>query len=206
MAETRRFPDAGAAALARADRVLGGVELATAMVAGVVIFIVMWVGVAEILLRKMFNSPLYGQLDLIEQTMALYAILPISYCWRLAGHIRVDLVIHAFHGRARWVVELLTTLAALALMTALFPGILHFFDNAFEIGNSTMNTRWPTWPSKFVPVVAFAVLWVRLVLELIGYLRLVRHPAAEPIAVPKHPDPVQEALAESGASDPPSRI
>lgn len=180
-------------------------ELATAVVAGVVIFVVMCVGMTEIVSRKLFNAPLYGQLDAIEQTMALYAILPISYCWRYAGHIRVDLLIDLTHGRCRWVAELATTVAALALITAIYPGILHFFDNAWEIGDSTINTRWPTWPSKFVPVVAFAILWLRLALEVAGYLRLVAQPAAEPIAVPKHPDPVKEVLEEAGISDPSSR-
>ncbi|BBK33282.1 TRAP-type mannitol/chloroaromatic compound transport system permease small subunit [Stella humosa] len=197
-----RPPGPAARALALADRALAKVELATAVIAGLVIFFVMWVGVAEIVLRKGFNAPLYGQLDLIEQTMALYAILSISYCWRLAGHIRVDLLIDQFHGRARWVVEFGTTLAALALVTAIWPGILHFFENALDIGDSTMNTRWPTWPSKLVPVVAFSILWVRLALELVGFARLIACPDAEPIAVPRHPDPVREAVGDADAADP----
>ena len=99
----------GVSALAAADRVLRTIEFATVVIAGIVIFFVMWVGVAEIFSRKLFNYPLYGQLDLIELTMSSYAILPISYCWRAAGHIRVDLMIDRFEGRRRWFVELLTT-------------------------------------------------------------------------------------------------
>lgn len=205
MTAEERPPGPAAGALALADRTLSWVEFATAVVAGLVIFFVMWVGVAEILLRRGFNAPLYGQLDLVEQTMALYALLPISYCWRLAGHIRVDLLIDNFHGRGRWIVESLTTLAALVLITVLWPGVLHFFENALEIGDSTMNTRWPTWPSKFVPVVAFSILWLRLVLELIGFLRLVAWPDATPIAVPAHPDLVEEAVAGSADADPAAR-
>ncbi|MGE0713924.1 MAG: TRAP transporter small permease subunit [Alphaproteobacteria bacterium] len=194
-------PEAGgAAALSAADRWLKLVEGATAIIGGAVIFIVMWVGVAEILLRKLFNSPLYGQLDLIEQTMAAYALLTVSYCWRQGGHIRVDLLIDFFHGRARLVFELLTTVAALALITAIWPGVYHFFDNAWEIGDSTINTRWPTWPSKFVPVVGFSILWLRLVLEAIGFLRLIAHPDAVPIAVPERHVPVDDALEESAVA------
>lgn len=170
--------------LGKLDRGLCGVEWATAVLAGIVVFCVMFVGVAEIFLRKVFNSPLYGQLDLIELSMCAYTLLTISYCWRMAGHIRVDLVIDRFHGRTRWMIELITTLMALGLVTALLPGVLHFFENAFEIGDSTINTRWPTWPSKFVPVIGFSILWLRLLLECWGYLRLIRDPEAKPIAVP----------------------
>lgn len=170
--------------LGKLDRGLCWIEWVTAVFAGTVIFCVMFVGVAEIFLRKIFNSPLYGQLDFIELTICTYALLTISYCWRMAGHIRVDLVIDRFRGRSRWVIELITTVMALGLITALLPGIFHFFQNALEIGDSTINTRWPTWPSKFVPVIGFSLLWLRLLLECWGYSRLILDPLARPIAVP----------------------
>jgi C4-dicarboxylate transporter DctQ subunit len=191
------IPGPGGAALGIADRVLRQVEFATVLVSGAVIFFVMWVGVAEIFSRKLFNFPLSGQLDIVELTMSSYAILPISYCWRAAGHIRVDLVIDFFTGRRRWIVELLTTLLALALVTAIWPGVLHFFDNAWDIGDSTINTQWPTWPSKFVPVVGFSILWIRLVIETIAYLRLVADPDALPVAIPEHHDVVADTLAQA---------
>jgi TRAP-type C4-dicarboxylate transport system permease small subunit len=189
----RRETSMGGAALGRLDRSLQVVEFVSAVVAGVVIFGVMWVGVAEIFLRKGFNSPLYGQLDFIEQTMALYTLLPISYCYRKAGHIRVDVVAGHFKGRGKWIAELGASIAAFALVVALLPGILHFFDNAYYIGDSTINTQWPTWPSKLVPVVGFTILAVRIALELWAYIRLVADPDAEPIAVPIPAHVVEDA-------------
>jgi C4-dicarboxylate transporter, DctQ subunit len=183
----------GGAVLDRLDRSLQVVEFVTAVVAGVVIFGVMWIGVAEIFLRKAFNSPLYGQLDLIEQTMALYTLLPISYCYRKAGHIRVDILAGRFTGRTRWIAELGASIAAFGLIVVLLPGVLHFFDNAFYIGDSTINTQWPTWPSKLVPVVGFGILAVRIALELWAYVRLVADPLAEPIAVPVPAAVVEDA-------------
>lgn len=182
--------------LGQLDRSLMRVEFATAVFASIVIFFVMCLGVTEIFSRKLFNAPLFGQLDLIELTMSSYALLTISYCWRLAGHIRVEVLAERFTGRTRWVVELLTTLSALVLVTAIWPGVLHFFQNAWQIGDSTINTRWPTWPSKIVPVVGFSILWLRLVLESLAFLRLVADPSATPIAVPEHHNPVDEVIEE----------
>ena len=189
----RRETSMGGAALGRLDRSLQVVEFVSAVVAGVVIFGVMWVGVAEIFLRKGFNSPLYGQHDFIEQNMALYTLMPISYCYRKAGHIRVDVVAGHFKGRGKWIAELGASIAAFALVVALLPGILHFFDNAYYIGDSTINTQWPTWPSKLVPVVGFTILAVRIALELWAYIRLVADPDAEPIAVPIPAHVVEDA-------------
>ncbi|MCW5736753.1 MAG: TRAP transporter small permease [Enhydrobacter sp.] len=174
----------GGALLDRLDRALQVVEFVTAVLGGGVIFCLMWVGVAEIVLRKGFNAPLYGQLDLIEQSMATYTLLTISYCYRKAGHIRVDVLVGHFKGRRKWIAELIASFAALVLIVVILPGVLHFFENAYYIGDSTINTQWPTWPSKFIPVIGFSVLTARIVLELWAYARLVADPLAEPIAVP----------------------
>ncbi len=183
----------GGAALDRLDRALQVVEFATAVLGGVVIFGVMWVGVAEIFLRKAFNAPLYGQLDLIEQTMATYTLLTISYCYRKAGHIRVDLLVNHFKGRRKWIAELGASIAAFGLIVVLLPGVLHFFENAYYIGDSTINTQWPTWPSKLVPVIGFGILAIRIALEIWAYARLVVDPLVEPIAVPIPSHVVEDA-------------
>ena len=113
------LPDRVGRALLAADRLLRRIEFVTVVIAGLVIFFVMWIGVAEIFSRKLFNYPLYGQLDIIELTMSSYALLPISYCWRAAGHIRVEIAIDLLAGRRRWLLELVTTVLALVLVTAI---------------------------------------------------------------------------------------
>lgn len=170
--------------LAKLDRMLQRVEWLSALVGAFAIFATMWVGVFEIGLRKIFNSPLYGQLDIIEQAMVAYAILPVAYCYRKAGHIRVDILVGRLSGRAKWISEWLASFAALALVLALFPGVYHFFENAYSIGDSTIDTQWPTWPSKLTAVVGFVILVGRLVLDLWAYTRLVLAPNAEQVAVP----------------------
>jgi C4-dicarboxylate transporter DctQ subunit len=170
--------------LEKLDRTLQRVEWLSALVGAVAIFATMWIGVFEIILRKLFNSPLYGQLDAIEQTMVAYAILPVAYCYRKAGHIRVDILVGRLSGRRKWISEWLASFVALALVLALFPGVYHFFENAYSIGDSTIDTQWPTWPSKLTAVIGIAILVVRLVLDVWAYTRLVLNPAAERIAVP----------------------
>lgn len=182
----------GAVALDRLDRALQVIEYATAIVGGVVIFAIMWVSVFEIVLRKAFNSPLYGQLDLIEQSMATYTLLTVSYCYRKAGHIRVDILANHFTGRAKWIAELAASFAAFALVLLLLPGVVHYFDNAYSIGDSTINTQWPTWPSKLVPVVGFSILAARIALELWAYVRLVADPQADQVAVPVHSHVIED--------------
>jgi hypothetical protein len=56
---------------------------------------------------------------------------------------------------------------------------------AYSIGDSTMDIRLPTWPAKSMVPLALSVLWLRLVLQICGYVRMIRYPDADPIAVPK---------------------
>lgn len=178
------FKSLGGVSLDRLDRTLQHVEFTTAVIGGVVIFGMMLLGVAEIFLRKVFNSPLYGQLDLIELIMVSYAILTVSYCYRKAGHVRVDILASRFTGRTHWLAEFIAILVTLLLMLVLLPGAWQYFQNAYLIGDSTINTGWPTWPSKLACVVGFVIFLVRLLLDLWAHARMVMHPDGAQVAIP----------------------
>jgi C4-dicarboxylate transporter DctQ subunit len=59
------------------------------------------------------------------------------------------------------------------------------FMRAYDSGDSTIDMELPVWPSKLLVPVSFSLLFLRLILQLIGYLRLLRRPDAEPVAVPR---------------------
>ena len=53
---------------------------------------------------------------------------------------------------------------------------------------------------------ALSVLWLRLALQICGYLRMIAHPDAEPVAVPKLitiETQVQDEIAEALGKDAP---
>ena len=61
-------------------------------------------------------------------------------------------------------------------------------------GDETLDAHVAVWPSKLVVPVALALLELRLLVNLWGYLRLVALPNAEPWAVPvaKHVEDVAQ--------------
>jgi TRAP-type C4-dicarboxylate transport system permease small subunit len=195
MNSTSATPDgSGARLLDAADRALMAIETFLAGLAGLVILVLMFVGVIEILSRSLFNAPIYGHLDVVELTMISYTVLCVSYCWRKAAHVRMDLLLRRFSGRARWSTELVTTALALVFVSLVLPGTWQYFHNAWEIGDSAMNTGLPTWPSKLAVPVGLGILWLRLALEMLAYLRLIADPLAIPVAIPAPPDPTKDAV------------
>ncbi len=170
--------------VARLDLLLAPLERGLNLIAAFFIFGLMLIGVVQVVGRKIFNAPIYGYVDLIEISMAAFAFLGIAWCERLGGHVRMELVLGRLRGRLRWLLEILGVLVAMFVIAVLgYYGYTHFL-RAYELGDSTIDAEYPVWPSKLAVPVAFGLLWLRLLVHLLGYLRLLALPAREPVAVP----------------------
>lgn len=174
----------GDRALATADDWLFKLERLLNIIAGAVIFIVMIIGVVQVVGRSFFNSPVPAYVDLIEIMMATFAFLGISYCQKLGGHVRMEIVLKQFSGRSLWIAETIGVLLNMWVIAVLLVYGYDHFDRAFTFGDTTIDGDYPLWPSKLIIPVAFAVLELRLFINLLGYIRLVRRPTAAPIGVP----------------------
>ncbi len=183
-AQSNGAPAPFTSALTAADRWLSRVENFLDLVAAFFILFLMTFAVTQVISRKLFNYPLWGYIDIVEIVMVTFAFLGISYCQRLGGHIRMELVVRRLHGRALWLFELLGVVVALGIiLVLLWYGFTHFL-RAFQLGDSTIDREIILWPAKLVIPIAFAVLTVRLLIQLLAYTRLALHPEAEPVAVP----------------------
>jgi TRAP-type C4-dicarboxylate transport system permease small subunit len=182
--QTNGAPAPFTLALTAADRWLSRVEDFLDLVAAFFIVFLMMFAVTQVISRKLFNYPLWGYIDIVEIVMVTFAFLGISYCQRLGGHIRMELVVRRLHGRTLWLFEILGTAVALGIiLVLLWYGFTHFL-RAYQLGDSTIDREIILWPAKLVIPIAFAVLTVRLLIQLLAYTRLALHPEAEPVAIP----------------------
>jgi TRAP-type mannitol/chloroaromatic compound transport system permease small subunit len=174
----------GTAALSAAHRYWARLEDGMNLVAAAAIFFLMFVGVFQVIGRTAFNTAIHGYIDYMEQASALFAFLGISYAQRVGAHIRMDLLLRGFSMRFMWAMELFAVLVALVAITVLVETTWENFLRAWQLGDSTIDIKLPIWPTKLLVPLVLAVLWVRLVIQSIDYVRLIRHPDAVPIAVP----------------------
>ena len=170
--------------LTRADRLLTTLENGLNLFGGGVVFALMFLGVAQIILRNVFAAPLLGYIDLVEISMVAFAVLAISFVQRVGGHVRMELLISRLKGRAYWIAEAIGTSLAGFIVAVLIPYSYDHFERAWSFGDSTIDIDLPTWPAKLIIPFALSVLFVRLLIQLLGYLRLAANPALTPIAVP----------------------
>jgi len=178
------MPGDGTTALAVAHRYWSRLEDGMNLIAAAAIFFLMFVGVFQIIGRTAFNTAIYGYIDYMEQASALFAFLGISYAQRVGAHIRMDLLLRGFSLRFLWSMELFAVLVAMLAITTLVDSTWQNFLRAYQLGDSTIDIKLPVWPTKLLVPIVLAVLWVRLALQAADYARLIRHPNAQPIAVP----------------------
>ena len=170
--------------LGAADEGFFKFESALNLIAALVILAVMFIGVFQVFGRKLINLPVPGYVDVIEFVMTVFAFISIAYTQRLGGHVRMEIIIKRFRGRVLWIVEFFGTLTVIGIVAILaWFGYEHFL-RAWNIGDSTIDIEIPLWPSKLLVPVAFAVLLVRLFIQLLGFLRLSADPDAEPVGIP----------------------
>ncbi|MEM9048830.1 MAG: TRAP transporter small permease [Pseudomonadota bacterium] len=189
--------------LSRIDQRLEPVERALALISGLAVFSLMILAVVSVGGRNFFTRPVPGYVDWIEQAMPLIAFAGISFVQRNGGHIRMDILVGQLRGRLLWVFEFLTTFAIFLLMLALVWGSWSHFARSFDFAaplwsrDSSMDIAIPLWPAKLVAPIAFAVLSLRLALQLLGYGRAVLTGAEKPAALPLIEDIATQARREA---------
>jgi TRAP-type C4-dicarboxylate transport system permease small subunit len=183
--------------LSRADTLFLKLETLLTLLGGVVIFLLVFLATTNVLGRWIFDLPISGYIDWVEQAMAFFAFLGVAYTQRVGGHIRMDMVVGNLHGRPLWFMELLSTLLILGVTLVLIYGSYLHFLRAFQIGDSSLDINLPTWPAKLVVPVALSVLALRLVLQIWGYVRALKQGGDSPVAVPLIEDAAAIAAAEA---------
>jgi len=190
-------------ALSRIDRGLYRVERMLALLSGLAVFSLMILAVISVGGRNFFSQPLPGYVDWIEQIMPLIAFMGVAYTQRDGGHIRMDIFVGLFRGRALWLVELVTTIVVLILMVLLVWGSWAHFQRSFDWGaplwsrDSSIDIGLPIWPAKLLAPIAFAVLSLRLALQVWGFGRALVTGDERPVAVPLIEDPASQAAREA---------
>ena len=185
------------------DRRLASAERFLALLSGIAVFGLMVLAVISVGGRNAINQPLPGYVDWIEQAMPLIAFMGVAYVQREGGHIRMDILVGRLKGRALWAAEFITVLAMLILMVLLVWGTWSHFVRSFDFGapmwsnDSSMDIALPLWPAKLLAPIAFAVLSLRLALQLWGYGAAFINNTERPVGLPLIETAAEQAAREA---------
>ena len=187
-------------ALGAIDRAVHTVERATALISGFGIFALMMLGVVQIVSRKLLNYSILGYIDIVEIMMTFLVFLGLAYTERLGNHIRMEILVNYLKGRTLWLFELISVIVGLFVCAVLVKYSWDHAIRAYNSGDSTIDIQLLWWPSKMVVPAALTLLFIRLLVSLWGYLRLIVDPTAVPIAVPEIIDVEEQARRDVEAA------
>jgi C4-dicarboxylate transporter DctQ subunit len=190
----------GGGALGAIDRFMHRIEKFTALISGLGIFALMMIGVVHVLGRKFFDLPVFGYIDIVEIMMAFMVFLAIAYTERLGGHIRMELFVSFLKGRWLALFEIVGVLLGLVISGIILVYSWDHAMRAFYLGDSSIDAQIPLWPSKLVVPIALGMLFVRLLISLWAYARVLVDPSGPMIGVAEVIDAEEQALREAAAA------
>ncbi|WP_353475420.1 TRAP transporter small permease subunit [Salipiger sp. H15] len=136
------------------------------MAAGVLIFAVMLLVVANVVMRYVFNQPVAGTLELTESALPLIIFLSLALTQLHGGHIKVVLLTQRLpEGLARAARVLAMLAGCLLFAWAAYAGWL-MAAKSLAIGELERGAvRFPIWPIKFAIFFGLALLAVQYLLD-----------------------------------------
>lgn len=180
----------------RIDSALRPVERVFALFAGLVILVMMCVVCAEVVGRSALNHPFRGTIDTVEQLMVILVSLGIAYTQSHFGNVRMTLLIGRLTGRAKWMSEVFSLCIASFVVSVLVKGSWANFMRSWNNGGDTPELGIPLWIGILTVTFALILLLVRVAIQILEALRLLRSPESESSIFGETPDPIEATPSE----------
>lgn len=142
-----------------------------AIIAEILVMLIMFLIVAEIIGRFIFDYPIPGQAEIVTLSLVVIVYLALPYTQMQEGHIRVDVFISKVKGAQREFLEAFILIIGLAtsLMMLWATGnraIESVQDQEFIIG----FVNFPIWPGRCSVMFGFLLLSLVIAVQFISRL------------------------------------
>ena len=130
----------------------------------------MFLTAVDVFLRYIFNSPITGSFELVEYMMAVIVPLSIVFCAHQRSHINVDLIIERFPAGTRSVLAFIMNLLSLGLFLLITWQTFLYIGEEYDSKLTSAVLYIPVYPFIAALAMAFAILCLLLIFELLNYL------------------------------------
>jgi len=130
----------------------------------------------EVLARYVFNAPTIWAYEIGYTLTGSHFLLGMAYTLAVGAHIRIDIFSGNFAPRTRALIDLAAYAVMLPLLIwlsyALFQHLATGYLRSERSGQSAMNL--PVWPFRVVFLVAFTLLALQVLAEIVKTVRTLR--------------------------------
>jgi len=149
-----------------------------AWAAGLALIAMMLFTVADMVLRAL-GRPVAGSYEIIGWLAAAAMALALGYTQVHRGHVAIDLLTTRLHGRTRAVIDLVTSLLALALFAAVAWHLARYGRVLQETGSLSETLKAIVYPWVYVVAAGATGLALALLVEFLRSLARLRTAARQ---------------------------
>jgi TRAP-type C4-dicarboxylate transport system permease small subunit len=137
-------------------------------VGGGLLVVIVLITVADVILRRLFHSPLRASMELTELFVGTVVFLALAYCAVRGAHIVVDVLIAKFPRRPQ-----LNIVAIMQFMTTAMSAVLTWQLVLYAIalsqkGDYSIVLKWPIWVFVIIGAIGFGLLTLAFLIELMS--------------------------------------
>ncbi|MEO8310108.1 MAG: TRAP transporter small permease [Caldimonas sp.] len=156
----------------RLRRVVDAIDNVLMAIGCLMLLGLMFVVVADVALRYVFNSPLQWSYEVISSyLMPGLFFFAASHTLKAHAHVAVDIVHNYVGRRPRYALEALaSTLATPVFLLCTVVSARRTFEDLQTAATSTSGLGLPTWTISLMLPIGFGLLTLRLAINAIGYI------------------------------------
>ena len=153
------------------DRAVKSISRGFGIIAIFILVLMMLFTVTDVILRKIFNTPIPGGLELIEFMMIFTGFLGLAWCALSGMHIRVDLVVSKMSRRTQGIIDSLCHFTGISMSIIIaWRSILEGLATR-QLHTESAVLAIPIFPFYFVLATGFAVLGLSILILLLRALK-----------------------------------
>jgi len=154
--------------LDRLDRIVRSVAL---WGGGLMLTGLMGLTVVDVVMRYLFNAPIYGARDVAKLILLIMVALSVAYSARTGGQVSIEVFSSMMGPRVlRWI-EVFVRSVASVMLVVLTWRLWYSGQNAGKFGEASMALQIPFKPFYFILSVGMFLYAVVLIAEISLYLR-----------------------------------
>ena len=138
------------------------------MVGIVIIFIIMFMLVADIVMRNFLNSFILGTYEITEMAMIAIIFCGLAYTQVNKGHVRVEMFVGFLPKKAQYVLDTVIMLASTALCGTIAWSAFGRVKQDIAKNVATSVLKLPYYPFSFLMTVGLTIFTVLLLFETIS--------------------------------------
>ncbi|MBN1189677.1 MAG: TRAP transporter small permease [Dehalococcoidales bacterium] len=148
-------------AVAAIDKLLSAISHRLSNVGQVTLVAMVLLITADVILRRLFNSPLPWSLELVEIMLVLVVFFSVAYCGSRQGHVSIDVLVSRFPQRLQSVIDIIVNVLGFLVFATMCWGSITSAIHTMHVNRITGLLPIPVFP--FVLAVALGSCLLALV-------------------------------------------